>query len=223
MRHRDIRGYYEHLYDAKADDAFPLDAERYQSWLVRVPPAARGSRSLDIGCGVGFACEVLAARGYEVHGVDISERALDRARTRVPTGRFRASDETGRLDYGDGFFDLVICLGVLEHIPEPQRVVQETYRVLRPGGTAIFMVPNSWSPYFWVGGTGQVLEVPRSLGAWRRMFEAAGFRVAALGRDPGPSWRASHPARKKAKLALHRVLNRMPLRLTYQFLFTLSR
>jgi hypothetical protein len=54
------------------------------------------------------------------------------------------------------------------------------------------------------------------------MFERAGLRVTSVGRDPGPSWRPTHPLKKKLKLAAHRVLNRLPLELTYQFVFTLA-
>ena len=136
------------------------------------------------------ACELLAATGYEVHGVDISEKALELARARVPNAIFRVSSEAGRLDYEDEYFDHCCVLGVVEHIQDPHVVVGESYRVLRSGGAAIYTVPNSLSPYFWIGGTGQVLEVPRRRAEWKRMFEAQGSELHAsreiLGHPGGP-------------------------------------
>lgn len=214
---------YEQIYEAHGDDAFPPSAFRTRAFLAplraRVAP---GALILDLGCGVGYACRQLEDDGYRVAGADISARALESARARVPGGQFVELAADGRLPWPDGAFDGVACLGVLEHIPEPAGVVSECRRVLAASGAAVFVVPNSRSPYFFAGrGTGQPYERPRTRAEWTRLFSAGGFAVADVSRDPGPELSPRDGAARRLRILAHRLLNRLPLGMTYQFVFAL--
>lgn len=106
-------------------------------------------RSLDVGCGVGFVCQYLTQPPFRlgVHGVDVSDEAIARTRTRMPD--HLASDpsrlqriEGCQLPFPDQHFSLVTCFDVLEHLDEPDILVMlgEIERVARPGAILFLSV-----------------------------------------------------------------------------------
>lgn len=102
----------------------------------------------DLGCGSGMIlCDVLALKpGWRGHGLDISPAAVNYARRLAAhkgTGEradFRVGD-IARLPFETNALDLVIASEVVEHLPEPERVIAEIARVLRPGGQLILTMP----------------------------------------------------------------------------------
>src|SRR5262245_32905035 len=119
--------------------------EAYSRWEIRtvldcLPPLA-GKRTLDLACGIGRVTVPLAERGALVEAVDNSHEMLDRCRVNVARAgfaenvNFRKVDAT-ELAYPEESFDVVVCLGLLEHLPpEPcQKAVHEIARVTKPGG-----------------------------------------------------------------------------------------
>lgn len=97
-------------------------------------PLLPEGRILDLGCGVGHSYHLLAPR--ETVGVDIDAESLvgqDRE-THVADMRY--------LPFPDDDFDGVLSVQSIEHVPDPERVLAEVRRVLRSGGTAIFVTPN---------------------------------------------------------------------------------
>ncbi|HYX63260.1 MAG TPA: class I SAM-dependent methyltransferase [Burkholderiales bacterium] len=119
--------------------------------VIDMLAAARG-RILEVGCGPAVMAPELAAMGLEVHGVDVSGEMIRRARQRMaghPLGtrcHFSLGDFE-RLEFPDGFFDAVLAMGVLEYLPAYAAALRSTARVLRPGGVAVFTVPNRASSY----------------------------------------------------------------------------
>jgi SAM-dependent methyltransferase len=93
---------------------------------------------LDVGCGTGANLELLATFG-PAQGVDVSPEALAFCRRRgiadVKEGQAEA------LPYDDSSFDIVTALDVVEHLDDDVGGLKEMYRVLRPGGRALFFVP----------------------------------------------------------------------------------
>lgn len=94
---------------------------------------------LEVGCGTGAVTRLLARRPgvAEAIGVDPSSVFVAKA-GELAAGLDNASFEEGdgrALRFGDGGFDMVVCHTVLCHVPEPERVLTEALRVLRPGGT----------------------------------------------------------------------------------------
>jgi len=101
---------------------------------------------LDIGCGGGILAEAMAARGAEVTGIDMAEMSLDVARMHL--------HETGlTVDYqkitaeqfateNAGQFDVVCCLEMLEHVPDPASIIQAAAQALKPDGTLVLSTLN---------------------------------------------------------------------------------
>ena len=91
-------------------------------------------RTLDLGCGIGHSYEELAPR--ETVGVDIDSDALEGQDRETHAADMR------ELPFGDRAFDSVLSVQSIEHVPDPERVLAEVRRVLRPGGVAVFVTPN---------------------------------------------------------------------------------
>jgi ubiquinone/menaquinone biosynthesis C-methylase UbiE len=100
---------------------------------------------LDIGFGSGDLL-FLAERSCRICGVEVSQSAIHAARAIAERSGYRDHDfrdasEDGTLPYPGGFFDVVICSHVLEHVPDDRVTLAEIRRVLRPSGHALLFVP----------------------------------------------------------------------------------
>lgn len=104
-----------------------------------------GKDVLDLGCAGGFMAEALAARGANVTGIDPAAVAIDAARAHARAGGLRIAYDVGvgeALPYPDASHDAVVCVDVLEHVADLNRVMAEVARVLRPGGLFLFDTIN---------------------------------------------------------------------------------
>ena len=161
------------------------DRDRFYRMVRRRIPARAGAALLDVGCGGGFLLR--EAEGLRAVGVEISDVALREARRTAPAaGLVLAPGE--RLPFRDAAFDVVACLGNLEHFLDPALGVREMARVLRPSGEAWLLLPNSfYSGDLWrVLRTGygpdhhQPVERFATLCEWRDFLEAGGLRVVEV-------------------------------------------
>jgi SAM-dependent methyltransferase len=110
------------------------------SWAARL---ADGRRVLDAGCGLGYGSKMLLRAGAaEVVGVDIAEPVVEAASAAEEPGLTFQSADVAALHFEDGRFDLIVCLEVIEHVHEPQRVIGELARLLAPGGILVVSSPN---------------------------------------------------------------------------------
>ncbi|OGR81067.1 MAG: hypothetical protein A2X32_08985 [Elusimicrobia bacterium GWC2_64_44] len=101
-----------------------------------------GDKILDAGCGAGNLLEKL--KGFDVTGVDISETLLAQARARI-SGQAGACVMFGNaeaLPFPDATFDRAVCSEILEHVLNPETVLAELRRVVKPGGRIVLTVPN---------------------------------------------------------------------------------
>jgi ubiquinone/menaquinone biosynthesis C-methylase UbiE len=136
-----------------------LEAEAYRygeyaSWMPETMEFAEhsGKQVLEVGGGMGTDLAQFAKHGATVTDVDLSSGHLALAqenfRLRGLEGRFVHHDaET--LPFPDASFDVVFSNGVVHHTPNTQMMVDEIYRVLRPGGKAIIMVYAENSLFYW--------------------------------------------------------------------------
>lgn len=215
----DIKSYYEKRYQRDGYSAFKSDPRRLK--LLDRLPLGYGKLALDFGCGTGEMCRVLAEKGYYTYGRDISKVAIEKAQARhwkfVP--HLSVGDSMDGLPKNN--FAVITCFGVLEHVPDVERLLKDFQLSMVHNSTAIFIVANSDSPYFMLTmGTGQVYEKPRSMDEWRGVFEYSGFKIISIDRDPGPSFDPSASPWKNLKILVHRLINAvLPLKYTYQFVF----
>jgi ubiquinone/menaquinone biosynthesis C-methylase UbiE len=90
---------------------------------------------LEIGCGNGYGAHLLNQRSPRSYiGLDVMEEQVEKARQRYPQYEFLVQDATNLHQFADGSKDVVVIFGVLHHIPEWRKVIDEVKRVLRPGG-----------------------------------------------------------------------------------------
>jgi len=115
-------------------------------WVERAAGGVSGKRIVDVGCGGGILSEALAARGASVVGVDLGEKALGVAKlhqlesgstvdyrlvsAEVLAGEMRAS------------FDVVACMELLEHVPDPAAIVAACGALAKPGGIVVVATIN---------------------------------------------------------------------------------
>jgi len=101
---------------------------------------------LDVGCGGGILAEAMAAAGAEVTGIDMGEEPLRVAELHtLETGvevDYRQTTAEALADDMPGAFDVVTCMEMLEHVPEPGSVVDACARLVRPGGHVFFSTLN---------------------------------------------------------------------------------
>jgi len=131
--------------------------ESMAAWAAEAVDAPARSQLLDLGCGDGKVAALLVRAGARVTGVDPSRVALKRARVAHPEIAFAESGGDGALPFADSCFDGAVCLNVLAHVADTQRLMSELRRVLAPGAPVAVTVPsNSW--------LGAVLAGPRAFG-----------------------------------------------------------
>jgi len=101
----------------------------------------REGKILEAGCGLGQYVVALRRCGYDVEGIDWAVETVKGFASKFPDLPVRQGDAT-RIDRDDGTYVGYISLGVIEHLREgPERFLTEAYRVLAPGGVALFTVP----------------------------------------------------------------------------------
>ena len=149
----------------------------------------RGRSVLEVGCGAGVDLARFAKGGAVVCGVDLTESAIALARANFSqqglAGRFEVADGE-RLPFADNTFDLVYAHGVVQYTASPETLVSECYRVLKPGGQAVFQVYNRIS---WLNALSKLMKVGLehedapvlrtfSIGEFKRLV--SGFREVTI-------------------------------------------
>jgi len=114
-------------------------------WIDGIAQLA-GKTMLDVGCGGGILAEAAARKGARVTGIDLSERALKVAQLHLLESRLPVSYELASPEHyaeaHPGAFDVVTCMEMLEHVPDPGRTVAACAQLLKPGGHAFFSTIN---------------------------------------------------------------------------------
>ncbi|OPG02710.1 SAM-dependent methyltransferase [Streptomyces sp. GKU 895] len=138
---RELRDFYENpAVPVASGTPRSLRQARMLATALRTRPA---QTILDIGCGDGTAAATAAPLlpSHRLVGVDWSQDALRRARTRIPYA-VRGELTGGGLPFGSGSVDAVLFSEVVEHLVDPDAAMDEIRRVLRPGGHLMLSTPN---------------------------------------------------------------------------------
>jgi SAM-dependent methyltransferase len=151
---------------------------------VEIP---QGGRLIDVGCGTGNGLLIFHEKyGLSGVGVDISDGMLDIARAKLE-GRHLPIEvhqiDGEQLPFDDNSFDAGISFEVLEHTPEPSRLLEELARVVKPGRAVVVTTPNTlWEPVHWLAAVTGLhhSEGPHRDVSRREIMEglaAAGLRI----------------------------------------------
>jgi len=168
----EVRAYWnEHIHDLEItkhpvgsrgffDDLDQYHFEKLHHLLRLVDfEGSRGKAVLDVGCGAGVDLARFARHGAVCTGVDLSKSAIDLARANFEQQGLAANLRVANgeaLPFPDNSFDVVFAHGVVQYTAEPQRLVDEVRRVLKPGGQAIFQVYNRIS---WLNALSKLMKV----------------------------------------------------------------
>jgi 2-polyprenyl-6-hydroxyphenyl methylase/3-demethylubiquinone-9 3-methyltransferase len=108
--------------------------------------ALKGSRALDVGCGGGLLSESMAAAGAEVVGIDMAPAVIDVARLHLLESGlkvdYRETSVESLAAEMPAQFDVVTCMEMLEHVPDPASVIQACADLLKPGGRLFLSTLN---------------------------------------------------------------------------------
>ena len=154
-------------------------------WIQGLAPLA-GQRALDVGCGGGILADAMARKGASVLGIDLSTKALKVAQlhaleAETPNVAYREVAAEALAAEAPGSFDVVTCMEMLEHVPDPASVVRACATLVKPGGWVFFSTlnrnPKSW--LFAIVGAEYVLNLlPRGTHEYRKFI-----RPSELARD----------------------------------------
>jgi len=164
--------------------------------IERLAGGLEGKRALDVGCGGGILAEAMATRGAQVTGIDLAEKPLKVA---MLHGMESASGVNYRLVAAEALaleapesFDVVTCMEMLEHVPDPASIVRACAQLVRPGGSVFFSTinRNPKSFLFAIVGAEYVLRLlPRGTHEYARFIRpselathcrAAGLAIADI-------------------------------------------
>lgn len=170
---------------------------------VRTRVRLRGARVVDVGCGGGLLAEAMAMEGADVVGIDLSPAVLEVARLHALESGvildYRETSIEALAEREPGRFDVVTCMEMLEHVPDPVAIVASAARLLKPGGTLFLSTLNRTPKAFALAIVGAEYLVrllprgthryasfirPSELGAWIREAGLELRDVTGLAYDP---------------------------------------
>lgn len=159
------------------------------SWIDTLAPLA-GQQVLDVGCGGGILSDSMARKGATVTGIDLSVKALRVAQLHAleagtPNVNYREISAEALAAQSPASFDVVTCMEMLEHVPDPASVVRACSQLVKPGGWVFFSTinRNPKSFLFAIVGAEYLLQMlPKGTHEYAKMIrpsELAGFCRAA--------------------------------------------
>ncbi len=154
-------------------------------WIDGLCPVS-GLKVLDVGCGGGILAEALALKGAHVKGIDLAEKALKVAQLHsLESGVSVTYEEIATEALAareQGQYDLVTCMEMLEHVPDPASIVRACSSLVRPGGTVVFSTinRNPKSFLFAIVGAEYVLRLlPRGTHEYAKFIKPSELAEAA--------------------------------------------
>lgn len=156
------------------------------AWIEELSNGLAGKHVLDVGCGGGILADAMARRGAEVLGIDLAEKSLKVAQlhaleAQTPNISYRNVAVEQLAVEMPQQFDVVTCMEMIEHVPEPASIVRACAQLVKPGGMVFFSTinRNPWAFALAIVGAEYVLNMlPRGTHEYARFVtpaELAGF------------------------------------------------
>jgi len=185
--HKKVAEFYNNVYYKDATSHICNEPSRHLYRLAERIGVKPGNQVLDIACGTGDWLQVISERDGVPSGIDISNEAIRVCRQRLKNGIFEVC-VAEKLPFSDNSFDVVTCLGSLEHFLDQSAALREMVRVAKPDARVVILVPNSGFLTHRLGlykGTHQVAvrETLRSIDEWQQMFNEQGLNVEQRWKD----------------------------------------
>jgi len=183
-KHEEIKSFYDTVYYKNASSAVSTTSHLRRLAGKFVTP---GQQVLDVACGTGNWLLAASERGAYPCGIDLSTKAINICQQNMPEGEFHAGPGES-LPFEDNRFDLITCLGSLEHFLDPVTAVKEMVRVSKDDAKFIILVPNADFLTRRLGlykGTYQTAarEEVRSLEEWDNIFRSGGLQTINRWKD----------------------------------------
>lgn len=132
--------------DSEFKPLHEINPLRLQWIQEQVGGSLKGLRVLDVGCGGGILAESMANLGAQVTGIDLAQASLETARLHLFESGLQVdyhciSAEDFAKEHPDTF-DVVTCMEMLEHVPQPASIIQACQQLVKPGGYVLFSTIN---------------------------------------------------------------------------------
>jgi len=119
----------------------------------------QGQRVLDVGCGGGILADAMARKGAEVLGIDLATKSLRVAQlhaleAQTPNVSYQEISAEALAAQEPGSFDVVTCMEMMEHVPDPQSIVNACAQLVKPGGWVFFSTINRSAKAFFLAIVG---------------------------------------------------------------------
>jgi SAM-dependent methyltransferase len=221
---------YDSYYSAENLSVPEFINRRLDELIAGFAPYRQNTRLLDVGFGAGTLLEAARRGGWDARGVEVSRSAVEHVRT---LGFDVFCGTLQEAQYPDAHFDVVTASEVLEHVPDPQAVLDEISRVLRPGGLLWGTTPHGRGlSAQMLGLKWSVVSPPEHLqlfsrSGMKKMLAQAGFRKARVategvnpyellqalrGREPAGATNQQSNARVESAYSLNEALMASPSR-----------
>lgn len=142
------------MYDPETNDGlFKYNDKLYRmQYVLDFIPNAQSEKSLalDLGCGGGVYVPYLTQKGYKVTALDISNKMVEKSRILCNTLSIEANiiiGDCSSTNFPDSYFDLILCVGLIEHQSENSPLLKEVNRILKLGGTLVLTFRNFLCPH----------------------------------------------------------------------------
>ncbi|MFT6246517.1 MAG: 2-polyprenyl-3-methyl-5-hydroxy-6-metoxy-1,4-benzoquinol methylase [Salibacteraceae bacterium] len=177
-----LNEYYSNSYE-RTSYLSPITVNRYNEILDRFEEFRKTGNLLDVGAGYGFFLEIARQRGWNVHGTELTDEAVNHC---TDKGLTMFKGELQNIDFGDLEFDVIITIEVIEHVYNPVEYLNKMHKVLRKGGKLYLTTPN-FNSYLRhrLKENYNVIEYPNHLGYFTRktlkkLFTENGFKAIKI-------------------------------------------
>lgn len=141
---------YEKAYECGSDDPLRTHIFNERKKIVLDFIDRTGGRALDVGCGPAVMTKALLEKKFIVYHSDISGAMIEKAKAAFGGQEFKGrvffeTSDAEHLDFEDSFFDVVVCIGVIEYLADYHKAIATIAKILKKGGSVIISIPNKGS------------------------------------------------------------------------------